>query len=397
MVVAAAILSVSSLAAQPRLQLVEELRLDPNKETFSVIGKVLVAPNGAIVVPQPQERKLLFFAADGRRLGEFGRRGGGPDEFPGAFTAMGWTGDTLWVAVGGRITMISPSRTVLRSMTATSGLPANATLPRVGRLDPLAIYSDRSYLALPAIGPPFPPGFDTTSVAFIRVSPLGGGRIVARLPLGPPETTAKHYPTQRPRVAPDPSHLPAAPPPKDPPLTLGLPVPRSVIPFYPVPVEAVSADGSRIAVVTTRMTSPRAGNFRLTLLRETGDTIYSRTYPFTGVPTPRAMAESEVRTAVGFFRLAPDAEAEMLRRIPEVEPPVDMIVIGRDGVAWVGPYARGREHTWLALDERGEPIGRITLPPRTSISAVSRTHIWVTEKDADDLESVVRYRVAVAP
>jgi hypothetical protein len=352
----------------------------------------MVSPSGAIVVPQPQEGKLVFFSPDGRREGELGRKGAGPGEFGGAFSGMGWVGDTLWVYTGNRITMISPSRTIARTISAPNGFPETPSFPDVSQPEPLALYSDQTYLALPYMRAPYPAGFDTTSLAFMRVSPRAGVRsIVARVPLGPPETRIPFY-AQRPQPAPDPEHAP----PRRAPATLGPLMPRSVIPFYPVPVEAVSPDGARIAVVMTTMTSPRAGAFRLTMLRAAGDTIYTRTYPFTGVPIPRDMAESDVRSAVRMWRLTPDASDEMMRRIPEVEPPAELIVIGRDGTTWLGPYARKRDHTWLALDERGEPIGRITLPPRTSISAVSRTHVWVTEKDADDLESVVRYRVTTA-
>ena len=53
----------------PPLELVEELRLDPNVEDFSVVNRLSVGPRGQIVVAQPQARQLRMYDSSGVRVG----------------------------------------------------------------------------------------------------------------------------------------------------------------------------------------------------------------------------------------------------------------------------------------------------------------------------------------
>jgi myo-inositol catabolism protein IolC len=74
-------------------------------------------------------------------------------------------------------------------------------------------------------------------------------------------------------------------------------------------------------------------------------------------------------------------------------PPVDRAVMGSDHSIWLGrPSAVPGAH-YLVLDERGDAIGTVTLPPRSIIAAADRTTLWTIEPDDDDVPSVVRYQV----
>jgi hypothetical protein len=55
------------------------------------------------------------------------------------------------------------------------------------------------------------------------------------------------------------------------------------------------------------------------------------------------------------------------------------------------PDSKGRH--WLLVSSRGEALGRVTLPPTFYLWTATQTTLWGTERDSDDVESVVRYRI----
>jgi len=73
--------------------------------------------------------------------------------------------------------------------------------------------------------------------------------------------------------------------------------------------------------------------------------------------------------------------------------PVKQVVAGRDGTMWVEMRTTPAGKPYRVFDAKGNPLGEVLLPANTTIMAAERGHIWCTEKDSDDLESVVRYRV----
>ncbi len=81
----AASLGIENVAAQPTVatvrRVVEEFRIDGVKEDFTLIGFLLVLPDKSIVISQPQDARLIFFDATGKRITTFGRSGQGPGEF----------------------------------------------------------------------------------------------------------------------------------------------------------------------------------------------------------------------------------------------------------------------------------------------------------------------------
>jgi hypothetical protein len=361
--------------APPELSLIPELRLDPTRENFSVIGSVTVGPAGEIVVPQLQEGKFLFFSRSGQRVTEFGRKGTGPGEFYGAnpFVDPGWVGDTLWLYDGraSRFTLVSTSGNLVRIVRLTPGLvPATDRFPAMSPRTPTqAYFGDGSTLVMADMRAPYPRGFDTTSRPLIKLSPARRTeRIVARVPWD----MARTDPMVR---------------------VVGFVWAARQL-FYVLPVFTVSRDGAYIAVATTSTLSSRGGNYRLTLLRTSGDTVFSRVYQFEGNPIPRDVIDRRIAAIIADG--PPNIRAslpELTKRMPPVYPPVHQILIGRDGTVWIGGHVQSGGQTWTALDPRGELFGTITLPVNTAMSVVSRSHIWVTERDADDLETVVRYRI----
>jgi hypothetical protein len=68
-------------------------------------------------------------------------------------------------------------------------------------------------------------------------------------------------------------------------------------------------------------------------------------------------------------------------------------LVASDGAVWL----RGRDDSggaaWTILDPRGEAIAMVRESPRTRFIELDGG-LWAIERDADDVESIIRYRVA---
>lgn len=47
----------------------------------------------------------------------------------------------------------------------------------------------------------------------------------------------------------------------------------------------------------------------------------------------------------------------------------------------------------LILDPEGNPSGTFPLPPRATVRQANATHVWMTQRDEDDLTTALRYRL----
>ena len=354
--------------------LIEELRLDPDVEGFSTVSRIFVGRRGAIVVPLPQDRQIRWYDSTGKRIASVGRRGIGPGEFENV-GAMGWKADTLWVfdARIRRVTYIAPPGTILRA-DAPLALGATPFTPMHG-----AFVQEISALS--------PDG-----------SMLGTARRVTReggeLGLSP---------TFIARIAPGGSWDSLATPPvlEDPRWYMEVAGLGRYLPFGARPVVAHAADGSRFAFLSTEVTGPEGGNYTLSVFDADGDTVFTRSYPFTGVPIPRAAADSAVAAEARPAGSATEGPADLDRRfqhvarerMPPVYPPIQSLVLGGDDTIWLTLHDSAGVRRTLVLDRDGDPVGVVTMSTRSVIRQATASRVWVTETDADGLASVVRYRV----
>jgi hypothetical protein len=81
-------------------------------------------------------------------------------------------------------------------------------------------------------------------------------------------------------------------------------------------------------------------------------------------------------------------------RLPPIYPPIAGLIAGRDGTVWIEQPGTQDRRTYFVVDAAGEPLGGIDLPRNSMVAAADREHIWVLERDENDVQSVVRYRVA---
>jgi hypothetical protein len=387
LILALAIATTAAHAQSPaQLRATADLRIDGAAHSLVPFPGLLVGPNGRIVVPQSQDGRLLFFAADGRKLGAFGRKGAGPGEFgyldP---RAMGFRGDTLWVFDfnnGRRLSFVSSELRYVRSQTVATPAPYSGSAPRDPKRVALAnahidyAYADGTYLLRSAFGPPDPERGGPTDYRFVVVNP--SGVILRELLRLPDDRTRITVQNER-----------------------GAFAGGASVPFAPSTPYSKSADGSRIGFVATQAVSGNTGSYSVTVVRATGDTAFSRSYSYTPVRIPAAAKDSVLAAMVARGRVAtsegryPGQELANKARplIPNTYSPVLDLILGDDETAWLLMRDLTAKVRYRALDARGSIIGEVVLPARSMLARATRSTVWVIEYDEDGVPSVVRYRV----
>jgi hypothetical protein len=173
------------------------------------------------------------------------------------------------------------------------------------------------------------------------------------------------------------------------------------LPFALQPQIVFSADGSRFAFLTADL-SRREGTYAVAVLEANGDTVFAREYPFQGVSIPSSAIDSAIAAMAprpgqpreeGAAPLSRFQDAAR-QRIPAVYAPVERIVLGLDHTVWLTLRATPEGREAVVLDARGTPMATVPLPARSVVQGATSSHLWVTETDADDLASIVRYRIA---
>ncbi|HUF50168.1 MAG TPA: hypothetical protein VMN60_05010 [Longimicrobiales bacterium] len=354
---------------QGRISLARELFIDGTAHDLVPIRWVTVAPNGTIAVAQEHDFAVRFFGANGQNLGSVGRRGSGPGEFQ-SLLGAGWVADTLWVhdRTQSRVSLIV-ARTTHRSgrMLAAATLTASGRTTEFRDLTPLALYAG--------------------GAMFVAGS-------VAGLPAGHPDRNARAHliidsagVVQR--------QLLSVPPPA----VVEIGTAGAMLPF-PNPTLAVTdPDGRKVATATATVAGPGAGTFRVLMQTTRGDTVYMRSYRFRGAPVERAYADSVIDARVrGLQQRNPELAAALRRAaaVPEFHPPLRSLILGRDGALWIRIRADApTDPRYVLLDPAGSLVGSLIVPDGVTIVQGTGTAVWTIEENADDIESVGRYRVVL--
>ena len=367
---AALLVSIPLLAqAPPELRLTRDLRIDAAEQDLSPVGWVTVAPNGIIVVSQPQDGLLRFFDARGSTLGTFGRMGRGPGEFADP-SRSAWIDDTLWVADFNtrRFTLVAPDRTLIRTVPYVQAVTLAAPggeAPHITSVFARSLLSGGRQLATVNLADDSPwPGGRRSTQPLVRIDSAGA---LQNMVVWHPGRASCMVSAR-----------------------MGGGFMSSVIPFCAAPLDDVSPDGARYALVEV---AGAGGSYRVSVFRPTGDTISSRTYSYTPVRIPKAVADSVIARRIG--RQTGQA-AEMWRsaKLPANYPPLARVLLGRDETVWVERYSIAGDREWLMLDARGNVAGRLVLSRNVVLQAVSREMLWATGTDSDGLQHIIRYRVS---
>ena len=326
---------------------------DGPSHSLTRIGGVRVAEDGAIWVLDQAERQLLHFAANGRFLGAFGRRGEGPGELS-APRLLGMKKDSIWVWDRGtsRISVFTPTGRFERSIS----VPMSGT----GVLLPsgeIAVMPVTTYGAAAQEG-------------VAPVWRIGRSGAIDTLLLVPRSYRVLRYA-----------------------LNGGLIVGRQ--PFDDAPLFVASSDGSRFVLVERRVSRQVRGQFRVRVRDHNGVTLLDQAYGY----TPKPIGKRDVVTAIANLAQGPSASPEGRRAIenalfvPRYFAPVSNVVVGDNHDIWL----RREESdistaTWTVLRSNGSVRGHVRLPREFLVTSANVDRIAGVAIDQDYLPSVRVYR-----
>ncbi len=362
--------TVTPWESVPETMLEPELRIDGASAGLTRVGTIALAADGSVALSQPETGKLLVFDAQGRRTSEFDLGG------IGAMARIGWLADTVWAfdvfqkelffgTFPDRVVRRRPlPQDALRDPSNAEGLPEAFT-----RIDPLVLFSDGSIYARAIVSeetPDLSPSISSTVSRYVRMNPEGRvNRLVAEA-RGPPYVQMR--------------------------TTGGSTSVR--VPFGSGDMHEASPNGGFVATGAGRITGAHGGTWELLLQATPGDTIYSRAYPFDGMPIPRALADSvrEARAqAMGSRTMARYFREQV--EIPPVYAPLYSLAVSDDGTVWVGMRAVEGKRAHLILDPAGVPRGLVTLPQSSRVVAADGPRVWIVESSPHGVDSLIRYRI----
>ena len=366
-----AMLPLTAQKPAPTLTLARDLRIDATTNNLSTVNWIAAARNGTIIIGQPQDHLVRFFDPQGNALGTVGREGDGPEEFRGVDRA-GWLADTLWVDAGSnnRVLLIAPNRNVLRNVLRPLNVRRSArdSSPSPSVFMTLGVYPQRSQLVLAMF--PFSPTSPRAPWATTRLSTGAPGALLRVTPDGLLENIVAWFPVD----------------------VCGYMM-TTVYALCGHPLMEVAPDGNRVAFAAMTSAGPASVTYHLGAVAVTGDTIFARSETFAATPIPASVLDSIAAVAARQPKRGVPAGREPKIDPPRVYAPLERLIIGRDGSVWIELRATTAGKPFRVLDANGKLIGTCVVPANVTIEATDREHVWGTEKDADDLESVVRYRV----
>jgi hypothetical protein len=340
---------------------------------LTTVGPVTVGGDGALYVAQPQEHVVKVYDASGRYLRSIGREGAGPGEFD-WISGMGWKGDSLWVsdAAQARITVFAPDGTAGRTLGFSHGSAMTE-----GRVNvPGDLLTDGSVL-----------GFWMAPLHLLVTGPLRVP-MVRFSPKGEPLAVLGHLDKRNEfgvlRSDNSQSYFPQ--------------------PFADAALSAVAPDGSSLVIARREAaTSGGSATFHVERILPSGARAFARNYLYRPIPLSREAAEQAVEKLVagmGAANIRRPSDAALGRAIrqalyrPRYLPPVNEVVMGRDGTIWLRREALGRSHAWWhVLDARGRLVARAWVPANLQVRYADASQLWAVELDALDVPTLVRFRV----
>ncbi|MFC1662035.1 6-bladed beta-propeller [Gemmatimonadota bacterium] len=333
-----------------------------------VLGLALYG-DSLLLVLDGTDHAIKVFDWPGEPVGRIGREGGGPGEFrnPGSVRVRN---DTIFVtnAATAHLILLNISGEELARFTVPPITLADGTRSVRG---PSGMFPDGTFFAPPQASRPYlMKELSEYPIPILKVGRTG--EVLDTLGFQR-DFTGKRI--RLPEVMPEPYLLPTKRRP-------------DILTF-----------SAALGVVAVAEPSPEGpdDHYRITAIHHTGDTIFSRLYPF---QPQRIRREMRTTLALRFGRLA--EESRRLREAFEGayaawphHPPVSDISIDRDGRYWVGREAvPGEPILWEVLSAQGEPQFRVEAPEGVRrIRLASGDHVWAVERDDLGVAYIVRYRI----
>jgi hypothetical protein len=348
-------------------------------EPFSQVRGLRELFTGVVLVTDWTEERLVALDFDAGTARGIGRVGGGPREFrlPGQLLELPGDSTLLYDEGNARLAVIGPDLAIHRTVPATLGVAGYAVYPRAtdGR--------GRVYYGIPpwTLGPEAPPAdsvdiarWDARTRAVETVGRIQG----ARRPSWQREG--------RPRMTP------------------GIPM----VMFSPQDAWAVAADG-RVAVV-------RSGDYHVEWRADDGRVTRGPSYAYPPLPVTdtdkHAFVSRFLQTSPMSGKgdggglghtpaefASPEQVAEMVRtnEFAETHP------YFRPGGVWITPQGEllversiptGAVPVLDVFDAEGRLVRQVTLPAGRRVVGTGRGAVYAVVRNADDLETLERYRGA---
>jgi hypothetical protein len=364
----------------------ETMRIDGNAELLTSVSAVLVSASGNVILPSTRDHQLHIFDRSGKRLSSFGRKGDGPGEFQFPIGLFGLKGDSVWIYDQGslRLTLMAPDGKLIRTQ-PTSYFTGELGL-RQAKDDRLSLYAS-------------PYGFTST------------GLLVA----------ADQFPTQRDSLTMENALSITRP---------GGVVQQRLLAFEAEQFSVTGTVGSTRVNATrafrrvrTLRASPKGGYYALAqgnevardkveisvdLVNDRGSKVFSTKVPVRAVSLPKSVSDTAVERSLSRFTVsggrgnAPPVsraaarsalESRVRETVPSNFPPLAGVSISDQGVVWIKVVTGVEMYQWWSLNLKGEVSAAVSVPRNGSISYAKGDTLWVTERDEDDVPSVVRYVV----
>jgi hypothetical protein len=346
------------LLAAPMGAQVRTLTATPSRSVvgdFTYVGSMVIGADGGVLVTQPSDARLLLItSAPAPRV--IGRRGAGPNEFQ-YIGRAGLTGGRYWAYDEQlrRITFIEPSG-VLGPSQLVEGLAGKPALR--GFMTPslaAVVTPDSLLVAASADGSGMLGMIELAERHFLIT---GAGQLAMR------EVT-RH---------------PAAP---NCAVIRGNAVSR--IATCTAPRTALRPDGRQL--VTAIVTFGDKPVITITSTALSGVRGYTLTLPFAPRPISAAARDS---SRAAMQKLAPGGD---FPAFPTAYDPISGMVVSNEGELWLTMSApRGEPRTIWRISASGKMLGQFRLANFT-LEAASGDLLWGTSTDADDVLTLVQYRV----
>lgn len=372
----------ASLGAQTkRLTYVRDTSFNFSAQGFRRLVMVLVAKDGRMIVaPEFFSGTAVAFDSTGKKLPwALPLRRGDNSEVWGV-SRWGWVGDSVWVVDPGfrQIAMIGRDGKVAKSI----GFPSwvrpfwrdRRKYPLFSQMQWQAMYDDGTLLVEPSKSRRLldTPEYDRSQKVLVRVD--RDGRILR---------TVARAPEMEGRMQ----------------LRSGTERRWVSVPNFPRTFWQTSADGERIAVVTPL---PRdSGAFRVTMLSDQGDTVFSKRYVVDAARVSKAATDGFLATVQPFGRYtAQQIRDTIVKQMAAFHSPIVALHVGVDHSTWIWirrPTSDPQQAEWFVIDAKGEPVGVTVFPRAFKMTAASLDRVWTVESDrVKQTSTIVRLRRADA-
>jgi hypothetical protein len=371
----AAMVSPPGLAAQSPATwtLTPEARIggaDRGKEyEFARIAGVVPGPGGSALVYEFRPPELRAFDADGKYLRTIGRAGGGPGEFR-MIGGAGFVGDTLWTVDPElkRVSLFTADGRVTATISQEVADPATS--------GSRAFSGAYVWFVLPhnaAVG-----------LASYWSEDLASGKV----PMAPVLRMTRSARTLDTIAWVSTLHSQLA-------FTTGTSHLYMRQTFSDTPLNIVAPAVERVFVVDRSVAaSPARATFGVVALRVNGDTAWRRRYPYVPKPIPAATADSALSMSIKFGGATiTREEVRQQLFLPAFRPPIAAVVAAEDGSLWLRREDGSATVDYTVIGASGNLQATLTVKSNVAIMAVRGDFVWTTEKDEDDVQTVVRYRI----